>query len=109
MSKVHYQATINAPWEKDQPLFQQVGLVTGASQGVGKGIATALFKAGCRVYITGRNIVTLEKSAKDIMSTSSRSKGEVIPMECDAAVDEATKNLFQKIFLLQNLIHAYLR
>ena len=32
------------------------------------------------------------------MSTSSRSKGEVIPMECDAAVDEATKNLFQKIF-----------
>ena len=98
MSKVHYQATINAPWEKDQPLFQQVGLVTGASQGVGKGIATALFKAGCRVYITGRNIVTLEKSAKDIMSTSSRSKGEVIPMECDAADDEATKNLFQKIF-----------
>ena len=39
MSKVHYQVTINAPWEKDQPLFQQVGLVTGASQGVGKGIS----------------------------------------------------------------------
>ena len=33
-----------------------VSLVTGASRGIGKGIATQLAKAGSRVYITGRTL-----------------------------------------------------
>ena len=33
-----------------------VALVTGASRGVGKGIAAALAQAGARVHITGRSL-----------------------------------------------------
>ena len=32
----------------------KVALVTGASRGIGKGIALALGEQGCTVYITGR-------------------------------------------------------
>ncbi|MGA2077866.1 MAG: SDR family NAD(P)-dependent oxidoreductase, partial [Terriglobia bacterium] len=34
----------------------QVALVTGASRGVGKGIATSLNEAGFKVFATGRTI-----------------------------------------------------
>lgn len=38
----------------EKPLAGRVTLVTGASRGVGKGIALQLGKAGATVYITGR-------------------------------------------------------
>ena len=44
----------------------KVCLVTGASQGIGKGIALQLGEAGAIVYITGRNKANLEKAAKEI-------------------------------------------
>lgn len=34
----------------------QVALVTGASRGVGRGVALALAEAGATVYATGRHI-----------------------------------------------------
>ena len=39
-----------------QRLDGQVALVTGASRGVGKGIALELASAGATVYITGRRV-----------------------------------------------------
>ena len=40
-------------------LVGKVCLVTGASRGIGKGIALQLAQTGATVYITGRNAETL--------------------------------------------------
>jgi dehydrogenase/reductase SDR family protein 1 len=41
----------------------RVALVTGASRGIGKGIALGLVEAGATVYITGRTVEE-EKAAR---------------------------------------------
>ena len=41
-------------------------LVTGGSDGYGRGIAAVLKKAGAEVWITGRNVEKLEKAAEEL-------------------------------------------
>ena len=45
-------------------LTGQIALVTGASRGVGKGIARGLGEAGATVYVTGRSVDTLVKRVR---------------------------------------------
>jgi len=71
-------------------LAGRVCLVTGASRGIGKGIARGLANRGATVYITGRNQETLSKTATEL--------GEnVIASVCDHSNDDAVEQLFKKI------------
>ena len=47
-------------------LKDTVGLVTGASEGIGRAIAEALIAEGCQVTITGRREVVLRETAEEI-------------------------------------------
>lgn len=44
----------------------QVCVVTGASRGIGRGIALQLCQAGATVYITGRHLDTLQATAQEV-------------------------------------------
>ncbi len=49
---------------------ESVALITGSSNGIGAAIAVALCSYGCKVVITGRSAVALEKVAQDATKVS---------------------------------------
>jgi NAD(P)-dependent dehydrogenase (short-subunit alcohol dehydrogenase family) len=81
----------------------QVAVVTGASRGVGRGIALALGEAGATVYVTGRSIRngprtedlpgTIEDTAADVTARG----GTGIAVRCDHTADADVQALFERV------------
>lgn len=81
------------------PLAGQVAVVTGASRGVGKGIALGLGEAGATVYVTGRSTQpgalpgTIFETAEAVTALG----GKGIAVACDHAVDAQVEDLFRRV------------
>lgn len=80
----------------------KICLVTGASRGVGKGIALALGAQGATVYVTGRSLSdatearlggTLLETAAEITARGGRG----IAVQCDHRDDVSIQRLFEQI------------
>src|SRR5580704_12488591 len=72
----------------DLELEGKVVLVTGASKGIGRSIAAAFAREGCRVVINARNAADLAKTAQEI----STAKAEVQAVAADVTKpDDATR------------------
>ncbi len=84
-------------------LAGKVALVTGASRGVGKGIALGLGEAGATVYITGRTaeegkaVVDLPGTIYHTAEEVSKLGGHGIAVRCDHSNDEDVRALFRRI------------
>lgn len=78
-----------------------VVVVTGASRGVGKGVALALGETGATVYVTGRSTSddgspqanTINATAAEINARG----GKGIPVTCDHGDDQQIKALFERV------------
>lgn len=71
----------------------QVCVVTGASRGIGRGIALQLCQAGATVYITGRHLDTLRVTAQDAQSRG----GRCVPVVCDSSQESEVQSLFEQV------------
>jgi NAD(P)-dependent dehydrogenase (short-subunit alcohol dehydrogenase family) len=71
----------------------QVALVTGASRGVGRGIASTLRQAGAIVYVSGRTIARADLEPS------------IIRIPCDHTDDRMVGRLFQRIRGEQGRLH----
>jgi NAD(P)-dependent dehydrogenase (short-subunit alcohol dehydrogenase family) len=81
----------------DNSLAGKTALVTGGSRGIGKAIARALFHAGARVIICGREAKTLIAAAKEI--------GEIICVPADVRREKDVKKLFKVVDRLDILVN----
>ena len=75
----------------------RVAVVTGASRGVGKGIAIALGEQGAIVYVTGRTSGGGERSIEATAEEVQRAGGEGRAVQCDHGDDEQIQALFGRV------------
>jgi dehydrogenase/reductase SDR family protein 1 len=83
-------------------LQERVALVTGASRGVGKGIAVGLGEEGATIYLTGRSADgnrtvglpgTLEETAAAVEAVG----GRAVPIRCDHRSDDEVRAVVDRI------------
>lgn len=79
----------------------KVAVVTGASRGVGRGMALGLGEAGWVVYLTGRTVRDGDSDRPgSLVSTAAEVSalgGTGIAVRCDHAVDSDTAALFERV------------
>jgi NAD(P)-dependent dehydrogenase (short-subunit alcohol dehydrogenase family) len=71
----------------------QVALVTGASRGVGRGVASTLRQTGAIVYATGRSIAGADLEPS------------IFRIPCNHTDDDAVRRVFERIALEQGTLH----
>lgn len=52
-------------FESERPLRHKVAVITGASRGIGRGIALAFAEAGAHLVLAARSVVDLERTAEE--------------------------------------------
>src|SRR6516225_9922678 len=67
-------------------LSNRVALVTGATFGVGRGVAAVLAEEGARVFITGRSA-----------GGDARADSRLVAIRCDHNIDDQVQEAFERI------------
>lgn len=75
-----------------KPLDEKVAIITGAGQGIGKGLALALAKRGVKVVCIGRRLAPIEETAEEIKALG----GQALAISCNTADREMVNEVVKK-------------
>jgi 2-hydroxycyclohexanecarboxyl-CoA dehydrogenase len=78
-------------------MSNRVALVTGAAQGIGKGIAASLVEAGFRVAVADLNLEVAEQAVKDLTAEGGEAIAVPIDVTDSAAVAAAIATIEQEL------------
>ena len=81
----------------DRPLSKRVALVTGAGQGVGRGIAIALARNGAEIALAGRRRETLDRVAAEIRALGRRTEVFACDVKDGAAIQSTVEGVVQSL------------
>ncbi|HUG94095.1 MAG TPA: SDR family NAD(P)-dependent oxidoreductase [Planctomycetaceae bacterium] len=91
-------------------LSGQIAVITGANQGIGKGIARAFAAEGCRLAICARNVQKLETTAEELRAHGVEVLARPVDVSDEAAVDQlfdAVVQQFGRVDILVNNAGAF--
>ncbi len=77
-----------------QPLRGQKALVTGASSGIGRGVAQALGAAGADVAV---NYVTDPQAARDVVDEIKKGGSNAIAVRADVSREDQVQQMFKEM------------
>lgn len=80
----------------DGPFKGRVGLVTGASRGIGRAVALGLAKAGCHVVVTARSLSQLESLDDEIQAFGGSATLLQLDLKKGDRIDQLGPTLFQR-------------
>ncbi|MEM1434750.1 MAG: SDR family NAD(P)-dependent oxidoreductase [Pseudomonadota bacterium] len=83
--------------DKSTTMKGRIAVVTGASRGIGRGIAVALGARGCKVFVTGRTSGPGPRTIDSAAEAVTAAGGEGIAIQCDHGDDAQIAALFQKV------------
>src|SRR5262247_3131023 len=89
----HTNHTKNRERAMDLKLKGKTALVTGGSEGIGKGIVLALAKEGVDVAICARRKEPLEATAMEISAATGR---KIVPIPADLRNNDDAKNFIEQ-------------
>ena len=87
------------------PLTDQVALVTGGAQGIGREIALVLAKAGADLALFDIKADTLERTVQELRALGRRAEGFVVDVTDGKQVDEGVVKVLDKLGRLDILIN----
>lgn len=86
--------------------MSRVGLVTGASRGIGAAVAVALARTGCHVVITARTQGGLEETDDAIRAAGGTATLLPLDLADGAQLDSLGPSLLERFGRLDTLVHA---
>lgn len=79
-------------------LKNQVALITGASSGIGTGIAISMAEAGATVVVNHSSAHSLDR-AKAVVKEITDSGGKAITYQCDVSKEDQVLKMFEEVIL----------